>query len=109
MAKMHGRWLFTGIEYVKGRFLFDIAPVYEIEHPFRICYHALFIRIWPNMAAVIGWWRKSIGEDKTLLLSLRGKILALEEERERFTSRRELPEGQEEDPEDVSQRIIDVG
>ena len=90
MTQMHGKKLFTGIENVKGFFIFDIAPVYEIEHPFRICKHALFTRIWKNKALVLGWWTRSSGMEKTLLLSLRGRIINAEKEELREYNRPEF-------------------
>jgi hypothetical protein len=101
MAQMHGgRRLFTlffGLEYVKGRFLFDLAPVFEIEHPFRICKHALFIRIHRNRALVLGWWRKSNGMEKTLLLSLRGRVHEINKEEIRGYTRPETVQPGEEE------------
>lgn len=75
MAQMHGRKLFTGVENVKGFFLIDIAPVHEIEHPFRSCNHACYLHVWPGKAVVIGWWKKRHSEDSNLMLALQGRKL----------------------------------
>jgi hypothetical protein len=100
---MHGRKLFTGIVNVKGFFALDIAPVYEIEHPFRACNHALFVHFWPGKSIVLGWWRKGRGEVRNLLLAVKGNKIDVEEEVRRFKNTgRQLLEGAEEDSEDVS-------
>jgi hypothetical protein len=72
---MHGERLFAGIENVKGRFLFDVASVHEIEHPFRSCNHALYIHFWPRKALVLGWWKKRHNETDNLLLAVQGRNL----------------------------------
>lgn len=75
---MHGKKLFTGIIFVKGFFLFDIASVHEIEYPFRYCDHALYIRIWKTRALVLGWWKQSSDIDEHLMRSIGGRILYAE-------------------------------
>jgi len=102
MAQMHGRNLFTGVEYVKGFFLFDMAPVFEIEHPFRKCKHALYVRIWFNRALVLGWWRQG-DEVSNLLMAVRGNKINVEDEKARFyraAMGERLLESPEEDSED---------
>src|SRR5579859_237214 len=74
MAQMHGRYFFTGMENVKGYFAFDIAPVHEIEHPFRVCKHAVYIHVWPGKALVLGWWRKGKELEQHLLDAMGGRV-----------------------------------
>jgi hypothetical protein len=75
MAQMYGKKLFTGVENVRGFFALDIAPVYEIEYPWRICEHALYFHIWPGKALVAGIWNKNrIPLEKHLLAAMRGRI-----------------------------------
>lgn len=71
----HGKKLFTGIEHVKGFFLFDVAPVHEIEHPFRSCNHALYIHCWPGKAVVLGWWKKRHNETENLMKAVGGRVV----------------------------------
>jgi hypothetical protein len=74
--KAHGKKLFTGVESIKGFFLFDIAPVHEIEHPFRKCSHALYLHAWPGKAVVLGIWRKNTKTlEEHLLEALRGRVM----------------------------------
>jgi hypothetical protein len=70
---MHGKRLFTGLENVKGRFLFDVAPVHEIEHPFRSCNHAVYVHFWPRKALVLGWWKKRHSETENLMRAVGGR------------------------------------
>ena len=94
MAQMHGKFLFTGIENVKGFFLLDIAPVHEIEHPFRSCNHAWYIHAWPGKAIVIGWWKKRYSEEQNLLRAVQGRNLDVQETKGRLL-RESLSEGPE--------------
>lgn len=94
---MYGKKGFTGIQYVKGFFALDVAPVYEIEHPFRVCKRALFIRMTKNKALVLGWWRQGSDIEKTLLSALRGKIIHDEEEKIRDYIRPETVRDDEEE------------
>jgi hypothetical protein len=81
----HGKYLFTGIENVKGYFVFDIAPIYEIEYPWRICNFALYVHIWPRKALVFGWWKnKKTSVDQHLLDAMRGRV---------HEAKKELPVG----------------
>lgn len=85
MAKMHGKFLFTGIERVKGIFLFDIAYVHEIEEPFRRCDHALYVHIWPGKALVTGFWKKRRSTvDQHLIKAMGGRALGTVQERQRM-------------------------
>jgi len=80
MAQMHGSPLFVGIENVKGVFVLDVAPVHEIEHPFRSCNHAWYIHVWPGKALVLGWWKKRHTEEQNLLMAVQGRNLDVQEE-----------------------------
>lgn len=83
MTQMHGERLFTGLENVKGRFFIDIAPIFEIEHPYRKCRHALFVRVWRTKAVILGWWRQG-DEVSNLLMAVRGSKINVEEEEQDF-------------------------
>ncbi len=83
MAKIHGKRLFTGTENVKGRFFIDVAPVFEIEHPYRQCRHALFVRVWITKALIFGWWRQG-DEVSNLLMAVRGSKINVRKEEEDF-------------------------
>jgi len=83
--KAHGKWLFCGLENVKGRFLIDMAPIYEIEYPFRFCEKAAFIRVSPARALVLGCWRQSMNLDSHLLAALGGRVVHFHEEKRRFS------------------------
>lgn len=72
MAQMHGKYLFIGLENVRGLFLVDVASVYETEHPYRSCNHAWFIHVWPGKAVVVGLWRKKYGEMENLFRAVKG-------------------------------------
>lgn len=104
MAQMHGRKLFTGIENVKGFFVLDMAPIFEIEHPYRKCKHALFVRIWKTKAIILGWWRQG-DEVSNLLMAVRGSKINVEEEERNFYRSvvdRGLLGGSQEDGENVN-------
>lgn len=77
MAKMHGKPIFVGyINLVRDAPRFHLAPVYEIEHPFRLCKKALYTRLWKTHAFVIGLWRKSnLSEHDMLLKAVRGRTI----------------------------------
>jgi len=90
---MHGRYLFAGIENVKGYFLLDIAPVHEIEHPFRSCNHALYIHHWPKKAIVLGWWKKRYDETENLMRAVKGREYDLEKTYPAGLLRSSLSEG----------------
>jgi phage-related protein len=80
-VQAHGKWLFTGIENVKGRFLLDIASVHEIEYPFRKCNRALYIHAWPGVALVLGIWKKKTKTtDEHLIEALKGRIIDLQKQ-----------------------------
>ena len=79
MAQMHGKRLFTGIINVKGLFLFDVAPTYENEYPFRACEHSWVIHIWPGKALVVGCWRKKYDETSNLMKSVGGRVVSEEQ------------------------------
>lgn len=80
MAKMHGKPIFVGyISLVRDAPRFHIAPVYEIEHPFRLCEKALYTRLWKTHAFVIGLWRKSdLSEQELLLRAVKGRMIGPE-------------------------------
>jgi hypothetical protein len=73
VSQMHGNRLFTGIVHVKGRFVFHMSTMTEIEHPWRICDHALHVHFWPGKALVIGKWKPGLGETGNLLRAIRGR------------------------------------
>lgn len=107
--------LFGGLEYVKWNMVADIAPVFEIEYPFRTCKHAFYIRISWKRALVLGRWVSGAPEEIVLLSALRGKILDFKKEVRSFRlgnqqgERRGLLDNQEESTEDVSGRDAFVG
>jgi len=68
--------VFVGVEDVRGKFLFDIAPVHETEYPYRVCEKALFIHCYPGKAVVIGVWKAGDKDImKHLLKALRGRVI----------------------------------
>lgn len=72
----HGKRLFIGIESVSGLFIYDIASVHEIEHPFRKCDKALYLHLWPGKAVVLGKWKDKIKPlEDHLIEALRGRII----------------------------------
>lgn len=75
MAQMHGKRFFIGVENVKGLFFIDKAPVWEIEHPFRVADPAYFFHVWPGKALVAGWWKQSTDLEKHLLEAMGGRIV----------------------------------
>jgi hypothetical protein len=102
MAVMHGRKLFTGIIYVRGFFIVDVAPVHEIEHPFRKCRFALYVRIWYNLAVVIGIWDKGHPDiQKHLISALGGRVVDTEEKATLFRSGGRVLSQSEEEAEEI--------
>lgn len=89
----HGKKFFIGVESVRGFFVYDIASVHEIEHPFRKCNRALYLHLWPRKAIVIGIWKnsKKTLEDH-LVEALRGRIIGYQ----RTEIEQEIQEGKTE-------------
>lgn len=98
--KAHGKKLFTGIEQVRGFFLFDISSVHEIEHPFRKCRYAVFLHFWPGKALVLGvWGQRKASLEAHLIEALDGRKISVEhfQQARRFNSRHEeVPKDEEE-------------
>lgn len=89
----HGNKIFCGIESVRGFFLFDVAPVHEIEHPFRKCHKALYVHMWPGKAVVLGVWQHSKNKlEDHLIEALRGRIIGYQ----RNKTEQEIQEGETE-------------
>ena len=80
MAKMHGKPIFVGyVNLKRDAPRFHLAPMYEIEHPFRHCEKTLHARLWKTHAIVIGLWRKSnLSEHDMLLKAVRGRMIGPE-------------------------------
>lgn len=97
-----GSW-FAGFENVKGDFLYDIASVHEVEHPYRVCDKALFLHVLPRKALVLGVWKEGKDFDDHMLEALGGRIVTITEPLSCEGSflwplgQEPVPEGQEED------------
>jgi hypothetical protein len=72
--------LFYGFENVRGRFVYDVASVHEIEYPFRKCDKALYIHILPGKALVLGKWKEGEELEQHLLEAMRGRVHVQAEE-----------------------------
>jgi hypothetical protein len=60
MTQMKGDTFFYGIMWCK----WYTPPVWtcrttEIEHPFRLCKHAVVIRFWWNKVLILGKWKET--------------------------------------------------
>jgi len=71
-----GRQIFWGFENVKGKFVYEIQSVHEIEYPFRVCDKALYLHVLPSKALVVGIWKAGNSDTELhLLQALRGRLV----------------------------------
>lgn len=88
MTQMHGKHFFTGITHVKAAPRIHLAPVTEIEHPYRKCPKAIYLRLVrcpyckAGPALVIGYWfRNTKSVDEHIMEAIEGHEIKEEGER----------------------------